>query len=309
MSSWIWKAGVQQVIGRLPYNYWWNIQLQKYVNKSYLLSRESFGTKLNLCGQHLDNLKKYNQKGEMVKALEIGTGPWPIVPIGLYLFGISEIWTYDIAPLIRKDNLKRVIELFCEVKEKGALNRILGRVDEDRFNKLKALMDGDDKEGPNKLLEKINIHIRVGDARNSKLPDHSMDFIFSTVVLEMISAEVLSGLLNKFRRLASPDNVMSHYVGLADQYASFDRSITPYNFLRYSDSRWRIYNNPIIPQNRLRVSDYRELFEKNKWQIVEERSSSGSADELAKIKVDEKFKKYSLKDLLVLYSWFIVRRL
>ena len=80
----------------------------------------------------------------------------------------------------------------------------------------------------------MGIRLNIGVARATKLPDGSVDLIFSTVVFEHIGADILSGLLTEFRRLASPDAVTSHYVGLADQYASFDRSITPFNCMRYT---------------------------------------------------------------------------
>jgi hypothetical protein len=62
-----------------------------------------------------------------MKALEIGTGPWPIVPIGLYLLGASEIWTSDIVPLLQRDTLRRTIELFCEFRNEGFLGEGWGR--------------------------------------------------------------------------------------------------------------------------------------------------------------------------------------
>jgi hypothetical protein len=64
---------------------------------------------------------------------------------------------------------------------------------------------------------------------------------------------------------------MSHSIDLTDQYASFDSGITQFNLLRFSG--W--LNNPIIPFNRLRVSDYRLAFSESGFQVVDETSLSG----------------------------------
>ena len=39
-------------------------------------------------------------------------------------------------------------------------------------------------------------------------------------------------------------------------YAYFDRSITPLNYLRYTQSQWQRWNNDLLYQNRLRASDF-----------------------------------------------------
>jgi hypothetical protein len=96
-------------------------------------------------------------------------------------------------------------------------------------------------------------------------------------------------------------------VRLADQYASFDRSITPFNCIRYTARQWRFLNNPIVPQSRLRPADYRRIFDQTGWAIVAERNTSGSMDELKKIKLAPEFAEYSKEELLVMFSWLVAR--
>ena len=310
MPSWMLKAALQHVIGRLPGNYWWNGLFQKYVTKGYFPSRESFEAKLNCCRQHLDYYLKFSPAPRAgFTALELGTGSWPIVPIGLYLCGASDIFTYDLVPVLRRDTLRRTLELFGEFKNEEALGRILRAVQPERLQRLEDVLGRVDEETPAQSLKQLNIHVRIDDARATALPDNSVDLVFSTVVFEHIGAEILKGLLTEFGRIAKPDAVMSHYVGLADQYASFDKSITPFNFLKYSDRQWRVLNNPITPQSRLRMADYRELFRQSGWGIVEERNTSGLMDDLGKIRLAPEFAKYSTQDLLVLFSWLVARPL
>ena len=308
MPSWMLKAGMQHVIGRLPNSYWWNGLFQKYVTRGYYPSRETFLGKLNCCRQHLEYYHKFSStpKAEFT-AIEFGTGAWPIVPLGLYLCGASKISTYDLVPFLRKDTLKRTIELFDEFFHTGELERILPSLQLKRFFRLKELLYKVENEMPAQIMKTLNIHAKIDDARTTTMPEQSVDLIFSTVVFEHIDKKILSGLLAEFKRIASPDSIMSHYIGLSDQHASFDKSITPLNFLKYNERWWRLFNNPITPQSRLRIADYRELFNASGWEIAEERNSVDSSDDLDKIRLAPEFTQYKKEDLLILFSWLVAR--
>jgi hypothetical protein len=306
MQKWIFKAIVQQIIGRLPKSYLWNRIFQKYVTQGYYPNYKSFEGKLYCCQRHLDNYYKYSAAhSKNFAVLQLGTGWWPIVPIGLYLCGVNNIWAYDIAPLLKKDNLRRTLELYLEYQENGQLEKFLKSIKPERIANLKELYNRIDCEPIADLLKSINIYMQTYDGRNIYLPDHSIDLFFSTVVLEHIGSKGLEILFKEFKRIAADNAVMSHYIGLKDQYSSFDQSIAPYNFLKFSDRKWRLFNNPLIPQSRLRINDYREIIKKTGWQIVDEKNELGSLEELNKINLAPEFQKYSADDLLVLFSWMV----
>jgi hypothetical protein len=308
MSSWILKTALQHIIGRLPKNYYWNGLFQKYVTKGYYPSSKVFEGKLNYCQQHLDYYLKFSSapKSEF-SALELGTGSWPIVPIGLYLSGASEIWTYDLVPVLQKDTLKYTLDLFLEFEENGMLKKILKSIRPERLANLRQLLDRVDTDLPSEIFEKLNIHLLIADARNTKIPDRSIDIVFSTQVLEHINAEVLTSLFSEFKSIAANDAVMIHYIGLIDQFSSFDKSITPYNFYKYSDAQWHFFNNPIISQSRLRLPDFRNLLKQTGWNLVEENNLPGSLEEIKKVKLDSKFQKYAVEDLLPLFTWLVAK--
>ena len=100
---------------------------------------------------------------------------------------------------------------------------------------------------------------------------------------------------------------MSHEVDMIDEYSYFDSSITPFNFLRFSDRAWRLINNPLIPLNRLRVSDFRECFPEAGFTVVEEVVKRGSPEALARIRLAPRFARYDPSDLLVLMAWFVAK--
>lgn len=127
-------------------------------------------------------------------------------------------------------------------------------------------------------------------------------------MLEYIPATILADIFAHFLRLATPQAVMSHYVDLCDQYAAFDRSITPFNFLRFSSREWSWINNKIIPLTRLRIPEYRRTVAESGWRMADENNTLGQADDLNRVPLADEFKHYSREDLLVLRSWLIAKR-
>ncbi len=70
---------------------------------------------------------------------------------------------------------------------------------------------------------------------------------------------------------------MSHHINVLDYYANFDRSISGYNFLRYSEGAWRLLNSPLSYQNRLRLSDYRRIHRWSGFTLLREDNEPGSS--------------------------------
>jgi Methyltransferase domain len=305
MASWLVKAMVQRSIGALPYPHFWNGLLQDWVTHSTRLTDEIFFENLSNCGIHFTNLQRYNSTTlRSFSAFELGTGWFPVVPIGLFLCGAREVWTWDIAPLLKLDRLKCVIARFLELEQKQLLKSHLDALPE-RLALLKEVMtrcDSPQTHEAAQLLERLNIHYRIGNATRSGLPPASIDLIVSDVVLEHPSPAQLTEILHEFRRIAAPEAVMSHSIALDDQYSGRDPRITQFNFLRFSDRMWRWINNPIIPLNRLRISDYGRLFSESGFQIVEETSRRGDPAELARIPLAKRFQRYPIEDLLVTYT-------
>ena len=48
-----------------------------------------------------------------------------IVPIGLYLCGASDIWTFDISPLLEAGRLRQLLQMFRDYSLSGALRKFL----------------------------------------------------------------------------------------------------------------------------------------------------------------------------------------
>ena len=117
-----------------------------------------------------------------------------------------------------------------------------------------------DMSGP-ELLAALGIRSIIGDARALKLPSASLDLICSNNTLEHIPGrhrEHAHGVSSAPAPTRGDEPLHRH---VADHYALFDRKITRYNFLRYPEPAWRLLNNELHYQNRLRLADFRALHE------------------------------------------------
>jgi hypothetical protein len=309
MGSWLVKALVQRGIGALPNPHYWNELFQDRVTHSLDLTKERFEASLRNCRNHMEQLQRCGSTATngSFSAFELGTGWFPTVPIGLFLCGAREVWTWDIAPLLRRDRLKHTIRRFLELEQGQGLGGHFHALPErlTRLREVMALCESPEGLEPAELLERLGIYYRIGNASRSGLPPQSVDLIVSDVVFEYLSPEELFEILKEFRRIAAPGAVMSHTISLDDQYAAYDSAITQFNFLRFSDWAWRWLNNPIIPLNRLRISDYRRAFSESGFQVVDETSQRGDPAELARTPLAARFRGYSIEDLLVIYTWLV----
>jgi SAM-dependent methyltransferase len=148
------------------------------------------------------------------------------------------------------------------------------------------------------------------DARETGLPAESVDFISSTDVCEHIPEPDLAAILRECARLLRPGGLISFRVDLTDHYSYFDKSLSRYHFLRYSDRTWGWVNSPLQFQNRLRVTDYRRLVEAAGFDVVTWTPSlpKTALDDLRGLALDPHFRAYPPEELGVTVLSFVARR-
>jgi len=307
MSHWMFKAAVQGGISFLPKNQFWNYLFQKYVTKSLDLNVRRFEIKLRQCKKHIENyFAVMPEHKTALSILELGTGWHPIIPIGLFLCGAAKIWTIDRTSLLSCKRVREVLQVFVKYAQRGDLIKILPWSQKNRISELQNVIDDNCLSSASQILEKLNIYTMIKDARATGIETSSIDFIISNTTLEYIPEDIIIKIFNEFRRLASSKVIMSHYIHMADHYADFDHSITPYNFLKYPNYIWRLFfNNSLHYQNRLRIADYRRIHQATGFKILFEHNIQGSLEDLNKIRIAKDFLHYSIDDLLSIYSWII----
>lgn len=303
MPSWLLKAGVQGAISLVPGRHRLNAVLQERVTGSLALSEDVFATKVAQCNHHLARFREVRGDERPPKAvLELGTGWYPIVPIGLALAGADRVTTLDVSLLTDAERIRRTLELYALWLDSGRLASALPGIDAARADKaLSAASEAGASAGD--LLALVGVRALVGDGRATALPDGAIELAVSNNTFEHIPPAVLRAIMAELRRVADRGAVMDHFVDISDHYAHFDRSISEFNYLRYSPGAWRLFNNRLQYQSRLRASDYRGLVEDAGFTVVAEEAQRGAAEDLAGVPLAPQFRHYAQEDLLVLRTW------
>ena len=305
MPPWIVKAAIQGVLSRLPNSQAYNHLFQKHVTRSVDLTETYFLSKFRQCERHLQELARESAGARPASfvALELGTGWFPIVPIGLALGGAHRVYSVDTQRLISHARVLSTLEHYLRCIE----TKKLQTPSADSESRVRAAIEQAPRLSAEALLAELGVEPLVADARALPLDAGSVDLICSNNTLEHIPRAVIVDILKEFRRVGSVSVLMSHHIDLADHYANFDKSISVYNFLKYSERTWRLFNNELQYQNRLRVSDFRAIHAEAGWQVLQELNTRKPEEVLKAIRLADEFKRYSVEDLLVYDSWFSSR--
>ena len=103
--------------------------------------------------------------------------------------------------------------------------------------------------------------------------DH-IDYIASQVVLEHVPPKVLDTLFKKIKDWIGTNGYCVHTINFIDHFANpgffQDKSISEFNFLKYSDQYWKSWaGNTIAYTNRLSYLFYLDLAKKYKIKVVD----------------------------------------
>lgn len=302
VRPWWLKAGIQGTLSLLPQPQRWNRLFQRYVTRSLRLRAATFERKWAQALRHHANWR--SQRAYAPRAvLELGTGWHPVVPCGLALLGVEQVHTLDVQSLVSAQTLAETLQLFdARLGEEPSDLPI----DRDRLALLRDLVRRPPRD-PHAALARLGVHTLAADARATPLEAGTIDLFVSNNTLEHIDGAMIAAIFDDFGRLARPGAVMSHFIDMADHYASFDPRITVYNFLQFTDARWRLFDNELQHQNRLRVTDFRELHRNSGWRLlVEENVSDPQA--FGGVDLAPRFRAYPSEDCMVYSSWLTSER-
>ncbi|NNC94912.1 MAG: class I SAM-dependent methyltransferase [Chitinophagales bacterium] len=154
----------------------------------------------------------------------------------------------------------------------------------------------------------MNIVQIVGNINELQLKDEEFDFIFSVNVLEHINKEHLPEIAKTLFRILKKGGLEYHSFGSYDHFYHIDKSISKFNYLRYSETQWKIIDNGIQPQNRMRIDYFEDLFKTVGFNIEKELHSSPNIEELKKVEVHEDFAHLPVEILAVDYGAFLLKK-
>jgi SAM-dependent methyltransferase len=286
---WEVKALTQQALSHVPRGERLNYAVQRRVLHTLPTSDDAFRRKASRAFQHFDAFVELGPRRSPAEAVfyEFGAG-WDLaVQLVYWALGVERQTVVDIRPIMR-------IELVNDTIAK--LERLHGEWDRDLRTPGAA-----DLRGVDDLRERFGItYLAPRDARATGLPSQSLDFVSSTDTAEHIPGDDLRAILVECRRLLKPDGLLSYRADLEDHYARAGGGVSRYNFLRYSDRKWALFNPPLHYQSRLRYPDYVRITREAGFEIVREQVSRPSEQDLAALRtldVAERFRSYSAEEL------------
>ncbi len=252
---WKTKARIQNVVSLFPSSFSYSI---------YYWLQRNFGGLRRL--DPMPRLKAGVETWQQITALgydpqqkiffEVGTGRVPIVPVAYWLMGAKSIISIDVNPYLKSELVKEFIEYIsthpAEIKELfGSL------LYADRLEQLVDFHKNSTSSDPS-LLDFCQItYIAPGDARKTGLKERSIDFHTSYAVFEHIPPAILTEILSEGNRIITDDGLFVHKIDYSDHFYHSDATISPINFLQYSDTEWDKYaGNRYMYMNRLRHDDF-----------------------------------------------------
>ncbi len=286
---WLGKAALQKGMSALPKAESANYLFQRHVSRSLPASEAGFRRKFDRAVSHLGAYAEHGGGRAVGEAVfyEFGAG-WDLtVPLAYWALGVERQVLVDIHSNLRFELVNKTIE----------------RLEDSGDERLIRRPGAADVASAAELEERFGIaYVAPRDARATGFETAWVDFVSSTNTLEHIPARDLGPILAECRRLLRADGIMSSRIDLRDHYSYFDRSLSPYNFLRYSDRAWQAFNSRLLYQNRLRRPDYLAAFDDAGLGIVEEVPSSGDDAALASLRdleVAPRFRGYDFDELAV----------
>lgn len=254
-----------------------------------LLSLTKFGDKLNHIPPTLNKKYHYNvvwyQTHECIRkfsyfeidlcknkiVLEIGTGYSLTSVIVLALLGFKKVITVDITRDITFSDLKKQINYLNEDKNLKLICSKSIFTESKIKNMIFKLQKIESLESFFKFLNII--YIAPYEFKDIIKHSKKFDYITSQVVLEHMSPDLLNELFKFTKETLNKGLFSVHTINFIDHFTNSgffqDKSISEFNFLRYSNKFWKNWaGNSIAYTNRLSYMYYLNLCKKYNLNIV-----------------------------------------
>ncbi|AMA59281.1 class I SAM-dependent methyltransferase [Bradyrhizobium sp. CCGE-LA001] len=284
---WQAKARAFTVLSAIPFGEGLHYALQRYVTRR-LPRPEKQIRSIHTFAQQL--LRTYSEYGirplQASTFFEFGAGRDLIIPLAFSAHGVKRFITVDIERLSKLDLIRSNAAIISKASGTDR-PRIASWDDLDRF---------------------WNIEYRApADARATGLPANSIDCAVSVETLEHIPKADIAAILKELRRILRPDGVALMQIDYGDHFKGFDPAISSFNFLTYSDEEWYPFQSRFQYVNRLRHSEYLQLFKDAGFEILSDRPDCRSPEPAIMARLAPQFRQFSERDLFTLGSLIVAR--
>jgi SAM-dependent methyltransferase len=251
---WRAKGVLQKVLGHLPGGEHAHYVLQRRFGGLRGFTRE-FDIKMDDWRLMAGHLREAGVPIAGARLFEIGSGWYPTFPFACYLGGAHQVITVDLNRHIKFDLVKECAENLgrhtaliaeaCDLPE--------AEVHQRQQELVARLQQSDDVSA---ATHGVVVYEAPADASRTTIAAHELDCVFSNSVLEHVLPEAVDSIFREAMRILAPGGIMFHSVNCGDHYAYVDRKINQLNYLRYSDSEWRRWDNAFLYQNRMRAYEF-----------------------------------------------------
>jgi hypothetical protein len=283
--DWRTKAKAFRILDAVPFGAALHYQLQRRLTKSLPRSSDSTAQVIEAAKWITSVFEKSGRSLGVSRFLEIGAG-WDLaLPIALSFLGVGRITTVDVTRLAKIPLIAHQVAAMAQATGKSA-PRIANWSD----------------------VEKLNIeYVAPSKVRDCGIGVGLIDCFISFATLEHIPFEDLTIELAAAKRLLRDNGKSIHIIDYSDHYAHSDGSLSHLNFLRYSDRQWAQYNTSFQYVNRLRNSEYLEIFKSSGFVIEESvtKIAPPEADVLSDLA--PQFRRFTTDDLFAVQGRIVAR--
>jgi SAM-dependent methyltransferase len=300
--NWRHKARLQSILSQLPGGAGLDYMMKRYMTKTVPATDATFEMDVAFAREHLKALTELGPVAiEEARFFEFGAG-WDLTIAQVYYCcGVDHQLLADVRQLMKPRLVSDVARRLCVSQGKFNLLRV-----PEQLTKQTGY-----RECRRMLAEVCGIEYRAPfDARYTGLRDGAIDYITATKVLPHIPVRDLRAIVGECYRILRPGGLMRVLSSYRDEYALFDKSISVYNFLQFSEAEWQRYSTTLLYQNRLRHCDYRAIFTEAGFEILDDQPGYDGADEqlLHRLRLAEEFGRYSFEDLSSVRGVLLIRR-
>ncbi len=303
--NWRVKGATQKALSILPGGIRLNLMMQMVLGDLRNLDRQ-IALKVRDWALSMKYLREAGIPLENSRMFEIGSGWYPVLPVCFVLAGARSVATYDITRHLSEKGMLRCLDSL--VPQIPLIAETAQKTPAFITEKLNALRQ---KNTLAEMLEQSRIDYHApADARRSGLSADSLDIVYSNSVFEHIPREIIREILAESFRILRPGGFIMHNVACNDHYAHFDKSISYVNFLRFSENQWRVWNNRLQFQNRMRAPEFLALARDAGFEIAAQHThvAAGSREALRSFTIAPEFRSFSESDLATTTIDFIGRK-
>ena len=220
-------------------------QLQKFLNRNSVnfkvkTNGRSFEEALEILSKEAINL-------ENKTILELGSGWAPIIPYSfIHSADAALVVTYDINEHYDSKTINKLNTYYKE-----------------HYN-----TDIASEKGKYALPNNVKYYPKTNLADTSINIGEHVDLVFSRFVLEHIPPEDLLKIHQNFAKILPKSAYILHMISPSDHRAYDDKSLSYYDFLKYSPEEWKKQHTKFDYHNRLRLPNYLEIFEKAGYEVI-----------------------------------------